>query len=182
MPAGSDAATTRDLRRNVPRMFLELADRKVAAAYLLFGLAPLYLTLLSGNGFVLIAAGPIGPLLTVGFLLIRPPNPYKSLYARLANLEDADARAGRTPARLVTLLRSREAKILVVRTGMGCSIAVIILMVSMAYLRRSAIDWSLDPWPMTMISLLWALWSLALQYHFLMRWVLRRWHAERTAT
>ena len=74
---------SRQLRQSVPRFVLEFARRDVAAIYVLFGGAPLYLASLSNNATVMVVSSTVGPLIGIGFLLVRPFNPYWSLGARM---------------------------------------------------------------------------------------------------
>ena len=172
MPFGINARAGGNVRTRIPRMFVEFADRRVAAVYIAFGAAPLYLTLLSNNGYVLLLADAVGPLLAICFLLIRPPNPYRSLYARFGGLENANVREDAVAAEVVVLLASRKARKLIVRTGLGCSIMLFAVTSSVAYLRWAHLNWALEPWPFTIMCLFWGLWALGPQYHVLMRWVL----------
>ena len=107
---------------------------------------------------------------------MRPFNPYRSLYARREGKEDADSRPGATTARRVAeMLQSTTAKRLTVRTGLFAAVGVLARNWLRGLGEGALLAWSLELWPSTFISLFWALWSLGLQYHVLMRWLIQEW-------
>ena len=169
---------SRQLRQSVPRFVLEFARRDVAAIYVLFGGAPLYLASLSNNATVMVVSSTVGPLIGIGFLLVRPFNPYWSLGARMEGKEGADSRAGATTARRVAeMLQSTTAKRLTVRTGLFACVGVLAVTGGVGWAKGAALGWSVELWPSTVTSLFWALWSLGPQYHVLMRWLILNWEA-----
>ena len=95
----------KDLRGHLPRVVGEFGTSKTLLLLGYGGIAVLLYAITNfNNGWLYTVPTLLGPLLSSLFLMVRPLNPYKSLYARLEGMEDLDTRGNRAAEWLVALL------------------------------------------------------------------------------
>jgi len=164
------------LRGKLPRVVQEFSDRRNA-----FGLCAL---IFSGvcfgfrgahNVWMYTIPPLVGPLLTVLFVVLRPFNPYRSIYARAERMWAADTKSHGAESHLVELLRSKRARRVSVRVGLltAGSLSAVSLCVSL--LTQGSLRWSFDFTSVLVATLMCAIVSFGLQVHFLLRWAFGAW-------
>ena len=167
-----------ELRRSVPRMIRELADRRFIAVVLLAYAPLLYRHTTDPSGWQTLIPCVAGPLLAALFLTLRPLNPYESLFAELEGKTWESMNDDPAAQRFVMLLGSGDAKRLTWKTGTLSSAAFsLIVWLGSTFVETSkSWDHGRKTYEAVLIlSLLWALLSAPLLYYALLRWVLRQW-------
>jgi hypothetical protein len=167
-----------ELKRSLPRIVLEFADRRLVVLYALAIYGPLLYLGSIDNLYVWDAIGPptLGPILAAVYLTFRPMNPYDWAWVERRTSE---ARSDDPVAqRLLRLLRSNTARKIVWTTALVTSVALCFF----AYLASVVVSSgsqsrNSDLFNNSLYSGLWALLSSSVIYHFLLRWAFREWQS-----
>jgi hypothetical protein len=166
-----------ELKESLPRVVLEFANRWLVVFFALAVYGPL-LYLDSTDLYVWDAIGPpaLGPILAAVYLTFRPMNPYDAAWVerRTSEVRSDDPVA----QRLLRLLRSNKARKIVWTTALVTSVALC----SFAYLVSVVVSSgsqsrNSDLFNNLLYSGLWAVLSLSVIYHFLLRWAFREWRS-----
>ena len=159
-------------------MFKEWASRRVITLFcsIVFSLVFFGLTRMS-NGWLYLVPAIVGPLLGALFVLLRPLNPYESLFANLEHMNREDKRSDWPGNRLVEVLASGAAKRLAIRTGVMTSLVLGGVAFGISWLSKN-VAWSLDVGAVAVVTVVFAIFSLGIQYHVLLRWAFRSWDVQ----
>jgi hypothetical protein len=121
-----------------------------------------------------------GPVIAALFLTIHPLNPYQSLYASLERIDTDSVKHDAAAQRLARMLRSRRANRSVWQTAAVTSLTFFVLVVLTSRLVSPPLSWNIRFESIAGYSGLWAILSLVLLYHRLLRWVFREWSSAAT--
>lgn len=175
--AGSKAFLPKDLQGRLPRMIEELAGRITATIFTAILFSMLFLFIKFHNGWLYFVPSAVGPLLAALFLMARPFNPYQSIYAHYEGMEALDVRGDASAKRLVTLLKSRKANWVLLRTGVLISTSLSGITWAVSSLVPGPLNWSFNAGAVLTFTLVVGLFSAGLHGHFLLRWAFRVWTA-----
>jgi len=154
-------------------MFRELADRRIAGVFGCIMLASMLFALSRAHvGWYYVVPTTAGPMLGWIYLLVRPLNPYRSLYARIEGMESEQSCSA---LRLVNTLASPEARWLAFKTGLVTAAALGTIGVLMCWSRQEPPTWSANGGAVLALTLMFAVTSLLVYTHVLMRWAFRTW-------
>lgn len=160
-------------------MFTELADWRVCALVSL-----IYLGLVSyalakvGNGWMYVIPSLLGPLLATAILVLRPLNPYSSIYAQFdKDLNSGPDRGAR--CRLVAMLSSYAARRRTILSGIATAVLLFSTYAGYAYVARAMLDWSVQVGGLLGGTLLFTALPVIVHVHLLVRWAGQMWARER---
>jgi len=168
----------KELKRYLPRFEQELVDRRqmIGLGVVLCGIS-VYLFSRFPNGWVRLIPPAAGPIVVAVFLTIRPWNPYGSLYASLAGISSETVKDDPAAQRLLTLLRSADARRVVWRTAVLTSLSLLSLVWLGATLTDAPSSWDVPYFGLAVFVVVQALLSGHLFLHCLLRWALQAWRS-----
>ena len=159
----------------LPRMILELADPRIAFSFsvVVFGII-IYGLSRAHNAWMYVVPSVAGPLLAAVLFMVRPFNPYRTIYARIELMWDAGTTTRGPESRLVELLRSTCARRVSLRVGVLNALVLLAICGSVALLRPGPLQWSCD-FGIVLMTALFACLSFLMQVNFLLRWAFAVW-------
>jgi len=163
-----------DLRGKLPGLFEEFSSIRSIAPGFGISFAMLFFILSKFNNVWLyyVPTGS-GPLVALAFLYVRPLNPYRSLFARIDRMVEPKRGDASPQARLVCILASRSAFGVSIAVAVGTSLALLGLAWLVSLSRRQPATSSLDVGAVLTFTAIFAIMSLGLQCHCLLRWTFR---------
>jgi hypothetical protein len=168
----------KDLKRSLPRFIQEFVDRKVAFGIFAF----LYVVVAYGlakqsNLWLFFLPTSIGPLLGGLVYVFVPYDPYRNLFARKQGITEPEVQNDPAAQHLLALLRSNEARCVVIRTSILSALIFCLAIALIALLSSRPLggNFGLDQISWLAIST-WFFWmlSLGVQVHFLLRWAIQK--------
>ena len=167
-----------DLRGKLPGLFEEFSSIKIIAPGLVMSFAMLFFVLGKFNNVWLyyVSTGG-GPLAALAFLYIRPLNPYRNLFAQIDRMAEPKRGDASPQTRLACILASRSALRVSAATAVGTSVALLGLAWLVSLSRQQPATSSLEVGAVLTFTAIFAIMSLGIQCHCLLRWTFRHWNA-----
>ncbi len=157
----------------LPRPIEDLADRRRVGVVSLVLLGILILVLGDlQNGWSAFLPPVLGPMLMSLFFAWRPPLLFPR-FPRHEEMTGEHAALDEAASQFIGLLKSRRAKRILLLTGMSTSASLAVVIWVISFLRGGSLEWTFSIRAILPLTLLFALWSMSLHYHFLLRWALR---------
>ena len=156
----------------LPRIVREFTRPSVVALIYVGCLPILYYGLARAhNGWLYLVPPLLGPPLGAVFLVVRPFNPYRSVYAALEHIEDRP-RFDQNAGRLIARLASPSARAILCWSAAGTSGLFGVVSIVVASLQDAGVPWDFRPLSLVALTVIYAIFSLAGHYHLLLRWAL----------
>src|SRR5438445_12115445 len=108
---------------------------------------------------------------------MRPLNPYRTLFARIDRMVEPKRGDASPQARLVCILASGSAFRVATAAAVGTSVALLGLAWLVSLSRQRPPTSSLDVGAVLTFTAIFAIMSLGIQCHCLLRWTFRHWNA-----
>lgn len=174
---GNRISIPKELRGRLPRMIEEFADRNTILLFYGITLPIFFVMVFSrvNNGWMYLIPNVAGPILSALFFMVRPFNPYRSIYAVNEGMEDADMHGDVAAKRLALMFRSRKSKFLLLRTGMFSSALLCLIAWATALITPGPVKWSFDAGKVITGSVILGILSVGFHIHILLRWAFRSW-------
>jgi hypothetical protein len=154
----------------------ELADCRIVFPVAFFLLATtLFLASRTHSIWIYFVPPALGPLLGSLVLVLEPFNPYRNLFAELEALKPPDTMTDSRAKCLLTLLGSKTAHAIVIRSGVLLTIILCGIMGINALLNPQAVKSSVEPVDLVFDTFLFWASSMYLHLHFLLAWAFREW-------
>ena len=169
---------SKESKRSLPRLIQEFADRKVAFGLFIF----LYVVVSFGlakqsNLWLYFLPAILGAVLATLVYTLVPYNPYQNLFARKEGKAELEIENDPAVQRMLTLLRSKPARIVAMRTGLYTIVGLCLpmLIVILFNSKRPSEEFGLEQvsW-LAIFTWFFLIISIGIQIHFLLRWSIKR--------
>jgi hypothetical protein len=159
-------------------MFEELSNGWTMTVFISIMVCLFYLLFLIRlhNGWLYLVPSVMGPILGAVFLMIRPLNPYRSLFADLEGKDEEHIQSDPAAVRMMTLLGSRRAKRVLISSGTLSAVLLCIISWGISVVVDRPLNWTFDVGAVVTVTVIFAIFSLGPHCYFLLRWVFRSWN------
>jgi hypothetical protein len=165
-----------ELESGLTRVVKDLANRRIALAMTLFLFAVfIVLTYRTHSAWVYFIPAPLGSLLASATLIFQPYNPYDNFFATLEGRKIEDIKTDPNAQRLLSMLRSKKARTISIRTGFLLATSLCVLMALVTIFQSRPFISQLDPLDLVFNTFgFWAA-SMGVHNHCLLSWAFREW-------